>query len=201
MDKDFQKNVSKKFAARWGGIWAGVYNGAGYNHGEDNDDKAFEVAGWVRPFNMIKPLQGFRLGMQVLRGESDELIPGTTDGWDWEINQYMASYQHKLFTVMGQYYDGKGEDHEDEENDRKGYNIAAFLKMRFHPNLRAFGRHDVYDHNDDKDDREEKTTIYGISYDLTKGVMPWAAVEEVDLENCHGKDDYTTYQAGLQVKF
>lgn len=202
MDKEFQKKVSNKFAAKWGGLWAGVYNGSGYTKAEDNDKKAWEIAGYIRPFNMIDALKGFRIGAHMLRGESNEFLKGTADYGDWDINQVMASYQHEYFTIMGQYYEGKGEDTEDDENDRDGYNIAAFIRMPFDKKLRAFGRYIVYDHDKDASNLKEKTSIFGLSYDLAKTVMPWVAIEDKDWEDGHTKEnDYTMYQVGLLVSF
>jgi hypothetical protein len=202
MDEEFQKRVSNAFAAKWGGLWAGVYNGPGYTKAEDNDKKVWEIAGYVRPFNMIDALKGFRIGAHVLRGESNEFLQGTTYYGDWDINQVMTSYQHEYFTIMAQYYEGKGEDTEDDENDRDGYNIAAFIRMPFDKNLRAFGRYIVYDHDKDASNLKEKTSIFGLSYDLAKTVMPWVAIENKDWEDGHTKEnDYTMYQVGLLVSF
>jgi hypothetical protein len=205
MDKDFKKRVSKKYAAKWGGIWLGAYNGSGYNKSEVNDNKVVEAGIYIRPLNMIKFLEGFRIGVQYLDGESNKLLSGGSPNQyaNWEITQFMASYQHEYFTIMGQIYDGKGEDTATDESDREGYNIAGFVRMPFHKPLRIFARYDIYD--DDASaantDKDEKTTIYGISYDLTKGVMPWVAIEKKDFEDPADGDDYDMIQVGLQIKF
>jgi len=202
MDKEFQKRVSDKFAAKWGGLWAGIYNGSGYTKAEENEKKAWEIAGYIRPFNMVNTLEGFRIGAHILRGESNEFLAGTTDYEDWEINQVMASYQHEYFTIMGQHYAGKGEDTEDDENNRSGYNIAAFIRMPFDKKFRVFGRYIIYDHDKDASNLKEKTSIFGLSYDLAKTVMPWVAIEDKDWEDGHTKEnDYTMYQVGLLVNF
>jgi len=202
MDKDFKKRISKKYAAKWGGVWLGYHNGSGYNKGENNDNKAFEAAIYVRPLNMIEFMQGFRIGAHYMDSESDNFKTGTT-GYNWEITQFMASYQHEYFTVMGQLYDGKGEDHASDEVDREGYNIAAFVRMPFHKKLRIFARYDLYD--DDASaadtDKDEKTTIYGVSYDLAKGVMPWIAIETKDFEDPADGTDYDMFQVGMQISF
>jgi hypothetical protein len=205
MDKDFKKKVSKKYAAKWGGIWLGAYNGSGYNKSEVNDNKVVEAGIYIRPLNMIKFLEGFRIGVQYMDGESNALLAGGSPNQyaNWEITQFMASYQHEYFTIMGQIYDGKGEDTATDEADREGYNIAGFVRMPFHKPLRIFARYDIYD--DDASaantDKDEKTTIYGISYDLTKGVMPWVAIEKKDFEDSADGDDYDMFQVGLQIKF
>ena len=64
MDKDFKKRISKKYAAKWGGVWLGDYNGSGYNKSEVNDNKVVEAGIYVRPLNMIKFIEGFRIGVQ-----------------------------------------------------------------------------------------------------------------------------------------
>lgn len=119
------------------------------------------------------------------------------------IDQLMASYQHKYFTIMYQRYTGQAEDRSSDQNDRDGYNIAAHAKMPFHTKLKIFARYDVYDDNDTLANYDEETTIYGASYDLTKGVMAWGAVEDKDyksgLEGSH--TDYEMTQVGLAIKF
>jgi len=205
MDKDFKKKISKNYAAEWGGIWLGAYNGSGYNKGEVNDDKVVEAGIYIRPFNMIKFLEGFRIGAHYMDGESNELLSGGSPNQygKWEITQFMASYQHEYFTIMGQIYDGKGEDTATDETDREGYNIAGFVRMPFHKPLRIFARYDLYDDDASEadTDKDEKTTIYGISYDLIKGVMPWIAFEKKDFEDSADGDDYDMIQVGLQIKF
>jgi len=104
---------------------------------------------------------------------------------------------------MGQLYEGKGEDHDSDGKDREGYSIAGFVRMPFHKQLRIFARYDVYD--DDASaadtDKDEKTTIYGISYDLAKGVMPWIAIETKDFEDPADGTDYDQFQVGMEIKF
>ena len=77
------------------------------------------------------------------------------------MTQFMASYQHEYFTIMGQIYDGKGKIRHLSGADREGYNIAGFVRMPFHKPLRIFARYDIYD--DDASaantDKDEKTTI------------------------------------------
>jgi hypothetical protein len=203
MDEDWKKRVSNKMAARYG-IWLGVYNGAGYTTQEQNDDKAVEALIYVRPFDKTDFLKGFRFGYHILRGESDNLFAGgPTEYPDWEVNQLMASYQREYYTIMFQYYTGQAEDRSSDRNDRDGYNIAGFLRAPFHRQLRAFARYDVYDDNSNRGNYDEETMIYGVSYDLVKGVMAWAAVERKDyesgLESSH--TDYKMCQLGLAISF
>ena len=203
MDEDFKKEVSKKYAAKWGGIWAGIYNGAGYGDPDEaNDNKVFEALAYVRPFNAIGPLKGLRVGYHIARGESNTLLSGgAPDQYpDWDIDQVMVSYQNKDFTVMYQNYSGKGEDKSSDQNDREGYNVAGFVKMPFNKDLRAFGRYDVYDRNENQPNDKVETLIYGASYDLAKGVMAWAAMEDTDNENPSTADMKQT-QIGLAVEF
>jgi hypothetical protein len=203
MDKEFQKKISSKYAAKWGGIWLGAYNGSGYNHQETNDNKVAEAGIYVRPFNAIGLLKGLRLGFHALRGESDTLLTGGGPNQypDWEINQFLASYQHEYLTIMGQHYTGKGEDRSSDENDRDGYSVRAFARMPFHKKLRLFARYDIFDKNDDRDNYDEKTTILGTSYDLLKGVTPWVALEDKEFESGLNKSDYKLYQLGLAINF
>jgi len=73
--------------------------------------------------------------------------------------------------------------------------------MPFNKKLRLFARYDLFDKNDDRDNYDEKTTIFGASYDLLKGVMPWIALEDKEFESGLNKSDYKLYQLGLAIKF
>ncbi len=202
MDKDFKKKISKKWAAKWGGVRGGIYNGPGYAHSEKNDNNLYEIFAYIRPLNMIPALEGLRFAYHILRGESEgELTPGLGDYSDFEVNQIMGSYQHNYFTIMGRLYEGKSTHRAGDANDRDGYNIAAVVKMPFDKRIRAFARLDVYDANDDISNYDEETLIYGLSFDLLKGLVIWTGIEEKGYEKARNQADSDTYQVGLAISF
>ncbi|MBF0552807.1 MAG: hypothetical protein HQK60_20020, partial [Deltaproteobacteria bacterium] len=205
MDKEFKDTVESKFSSRWGGMWFGVYNGSGYDRSERNDTKFFEGILYVRPLNMFDWGKGFRLAAQYGNGESDAkfAVPaGSTAYPTWNIQMYTASYQHQLFTVFGQYYAGKGTKVSTEEKNRTGYDVAGFVKMPFWPCLRVFAKYDVYTPDDDaRISADEKTQIYGISYDLTKGLMVYVASERTSYDLKSAGPDTNLYQVGLKADF
>ncbi|MBF0474463.1 MAG: hypothetical protein HQK57_05615 [Deltaproteobacteria bacterium] len=205
MDKEFKERVESKYASRWGGVYFGVYNGAGFDRNERNDTKFFEGQLWIRPLNMFDWGKGIRLAAQYGNGESDAkfAVPaGSTAYPQWNIQLYTASYQHELFTIFGQYYAGKGTKTSTEEKNRTGWDVAGFVKMPFWPCLRLFAKYDDYTPDDDaRTSAEEKTQIYGISYDLAKGLMVYTAMERTNYDLKSAGPDTSLYQMGLKAEF
>jgi len=203
LDKEWQKRVTSKLAAKWGGIWMGLYNGPGYTNKEENSAKNWEVLVYARPLNMIDILKGFRLGYMHIGGESNsELTPGLEDYPDYTVNLFMADYQHEYFTLMAQLYRGDSSATADDNHNRDGYNVAALVKMPFNKRLVLFGRYDVYDPNTDAELTVEKITTLGCSYNIIeKNLMLWSAIEDTNYEANAGEEDHTDYMVGLQIKF
>ncbi|MBF0508020.1 MAG: hypothetical protein HQK57_03725 [Deltaproteobacteria bacterium] len=205
MDKEFKDTVESSYSSRWGGMWFGVYNGAGYDRSERNPTKFFEGLLWVRPFNMFGWGKGLRLAAQYGSGESDArfAVPsGSTAYPEWNVQFYTASYQHRLFTIFGQYYAGKGTKTSTEQNNRTGWDAAGFVRMPFWPRLRVFTKYDLYTPDEDAgQSAEEKTQTYGISYDLAKSLMIYTALERTSHDLKSAGPDYTLYHVGLKADF
>ncbi|MCF7862176.1 hypothetical protein K9M79_08115 [Candidatus Woesearchaeota archaeon] len=193
-DNDLLK-LSKKYAEKCG-IEAGVYNGSGYNHSEVNNNKIVEILAFIRPFWSLDQLKGLRVAVQLVRGQSESEINGMYPEFD--INQLMISYQHEYFTLLGQYYYGTSGPRFADQYDRDGWNVGFYVRAPFHKKLRAFFRYDVYNIHYDYVKMGEYTMIYGLSYNLLKGVMPWTGIEQKFYDE---GDDSLTYQAGLAIKF
>jgi len=103
---------------------------------------------------------------------------------------------------MGQYYWGKGAYKSTEENDREGYLVEGFVRIQTLEQLRVFGKYYHYDPNKDEDDDEYQTYVAGLSYDVSKEFMPFAAYEHREYKVQTAKlIDYDKFQVGFQLKF
>jgi hypothetical protein len=203
MDQEYQSTVSKAFAGKWGGWMVGIYNGAGYDNSEANTNKAVSGLFYVRPMPSIQVLKGLQLAYYGNYGKSNSnfTTAGRTSEFpDWQVNIGQISLQHKLFALLGQYYQGKGTKSSTDENDRKGYVGAAYLRIPSMEKLRVFGKYEYFDPNTNKSNDGQTTYIAGISYDLTKEFMPFAAWEHRTFEASNGPD-YDKFQIGFQLNF
>ena len=204
LDAEYLKHAAKSFAGKWGGYFVGVYNGPGYTTTEANHNKVVTGLFYVRPLPMMPLLKGLQFAYVGSYGKSNTTFaPGAgvvTDYPDFQANIAQASLQHEYFTVMGQYYWGKGTTTSTEENDRKGYLVNAFLRIPGVEKLRAFGRYYFYDPNTGRS-LSLKTYVAGLSYDGTTEFMPFVAFERRVYETAPAGNDYDKYQVGFQLKF
>ncbi len=195
---------SNNYDGKWGGYQVGVYNGPGYdNPGDNNNNKVISGLVYFRPLPNIDQMKGLQLAYVGSYGQSDKNFTAngkTNDFPDWQINIGQLSYQHKWFTLMGQYYWGKGTKNSTEDNDRSGWVAAGFVRIPGAEKMRLFGKVDYYDPNKDVSNDGVTTYIAGISYDLTKEFMPYMAWERTDNENPKTGDS-NMYQIGFQYKF
>ena len=74
----------------------------------------------------------------------------TNDYPDWQVNIAQLSWQHKWFTLMGQYYWGKGTSTSTEDKAATGWVGAGFVRIPGVEKMRLFGKVDYYDPNKDK---------------------------------------------------
>jgi len=153
MDDEYFKYGSKEFGGKWGGWMVGAYNGSGYDDMETNNNKVVSGLIYVRPLPQVPILKGFQLAYIGAYGKSsknfDKKYGSPSDNPDWTINIAQASLVHPYFTIMGQYYSGKGAKNAVEENDREGYLAAAFVRVPKVEKLRIFSKFYTYDPNTD----------------------------------------------------
>ena len=205
MDDDYLQYAAKPFAGKWGGYMVGVYNGSGFDTTEANNNKVISGLVYVRPFPQTPILKGLQLAYVGTYGESNTNFAsgnGPTNEFPlWDVNIGQISLQHPYFTLMGQYYWGKGTRASNEENDRRGYLASGFLRIPGFEKLRAFGKWYYYDPNTNRNDDERNVYVAGLSYDATKEFMPFIAWEHQDSRFNSGVVDYTKYQIGFQLKY
>lgn len=205
MDESYLKFAAKPFAGKWGGYFVGVYNGPGFNNTEANGNKVVSGLVYVRPLPMVPVLRGLQLAYVGSYGKSNTTFaPGAgvaTDYPDFQANIVQASLQQEYFTIMGQYYWGKATAISNEQNDRKGYLVDAFLRVPMMEKLRVFGKYYHYDPNTDQSNLGYKTYVAGLSYDVAAEFMPFVAFERRNYESTLAGNDYDKYQIGFQLKF
>lgn len=203
MDEDYLKFASKQFAGKWGGYWVGVFNGAGYDQTEANSDKTVSGLVYFRPAPMVPILKGLQIAYYGNYGKSNATFAGSNSYPDWQANIAQISLQHSLFSIMGQYYWGKGTKASTEENNRSAWLVDGFLRIPTMEKLRVFGKWYYYDPNTDKANDGYSIYVAGLSYDVTREFMPFTAYEHRSYESkqVSGKNDYDMFQMGFQLKF
>ena len=114
------------------------------------------------------------------------------------MNNGRVSFEHEYVAVAGQYYEGKGNQKGDDENDKDGYSIFAEVKP--HKKVSLFGRYDEFDPNDDADDDENTRYIVGAAYHIDKRHKNMVILDydTVDYEQKDKTDD-KRIQLTLQV--
>ncbi len=119
---------------------------------------------------------------------------------DWRINLGFASFEHEDFVLTGQYYNGKGQQKGEDENDKDGYSFFAELKP--HKKISIIGRYDNFDPNDDVKDDESERYIAGIAYHIDKRHKNMIVIDYDTVQYKEsGKSDDKRIQLTLQVKY
>jgi len=193
MDEEYQEKVNHYYPGRYGSMAVGIYNGGGYHASEENENKVLEGRLTLRPLPDIIP--GLQLSYFGITGKGNK----DTDP-DWRVNLGFVSFEHEYVVLTGQYYDGKGNQKGDDENDKDGYSFFAELKP--HKEFSIIGRYDYFDPNDDVKDDENRRYIAGVAYHIDKQyksmvVLDYDAVDYKD----KAKSDDKRIQLTLQVKF
>lgn len=214
MDADYLKFSSKPIAGKWGGWMVGAFNGVGYSTDEGNGNKAVSGLVYFRPAPMVPILKGLQFAYTGTYGKTNNKFTNTaygrtTDYPDWHVNVVQASLQHEYFTVLGQYYWGKGTRSSAEELHRRGHLVAGFMRIPSLEKMRVFAKYYYIDPDSSNDiigarrPSQYKTYVAGLSYDVTREFMPFVAFErrDYDKELASGTSDYNKYQVGFQFRF
>jgi hypothetical protein len=204
MDEDYMKYGSKLSGGKWGGYYVGLFNGPGYTNTEANGNKVIHGVVYVRPAPMVPVLKGLQLAYTGIYGTSNSNFTAagrTGDSPNFQVNVGQVSLQHEYFTVMGQYYWGQATSTSTEENKRNGYLVSGFVRIPGVEKLRVFGKWYNYDPNTDVSGDNYDTYVAGVSYDVTKEFMPFAAWEHRSFASTKAGSDYDKFQVGFQLKF
>ena len=217
MDADYLKFASKPFAGKWGGWMVGAFNGVGYSTEEGNGNKAASALVYFRPAPTVPILKGLQFAYTGTYGLSNSTFgasgsaygKNTTDYPDWHVNVVQASLQHEYFTILGQYYWGKGRRNSTEELDRSGHLIAGFMRIPSLEKMRVFAKYYYVDPDSSNEHAtsstrpsQYRTYVAGLSYDVTREFMPFVAYERRDYHKEIGSlVDYNKYQIGFQFRF
>jgi hypothetical protein len=203
MDEEFTKYAGSTYAGKWGGYQLGIYNGGGYTNPEANTNKPVGGLVYFRPAPGVDLLKGLVLSYFGMFGQSNNTFTAkgkTNDYPNTQVNLAQMAWQHKWFTLFGQYYWGKGTFTSTEDNSRSGWLAEGFVRIPKVEKLRVFGRYFNYDPNTDLSNNAQNTYVLGVSYDWSKEFMPFMAYEHRDFENPNSKD-YDQFQLGFQLKF
>jgi len=115
MPQAYQDEVSNKYAGRYGSFQIGLYNGGGYTAAEKNSNKVPMVRISVRPMPDLAP--GLQLSVYGADGKGnvadtywtkDGPFKGREVYPDFKVFDGALSFQHKYFSLMGEYYQGRG---------------------------------------------------------------------------------------------
>jgi len=88
-----------------------------------------------------------------------------------------------------------------EEKDREGYLISGFVRIPGIEKLRAFGKYYSYDPDTNSQRKDYAIYVAGLSYNVSKELMPFIPWERGDNNINSGRIDYNKYQIGFQLKF
>lgn len=119
LPKAYQKEVSKKYPGTWGSIQLGVYNGGGYHAKETNNDKVFASRVSLRPAGPWLP--NLQISHFLVTGKGNtEKTP------KWLINNVMASFEHRYFTLTAQVGLGEGNQKGEKVDETTGTSLDWF---------------------------------------------------------------------------
>ncbi len=167
IDEDYQKNVNKKYPGKYGSFAFGIYNGGGYHSLENTENKTFKSRLTIRPLPQIIP--GLQLSYFGIFGKGNKSY-GLDSIPEWLNHAFMLSYEHKYFTLTGQFVTGKGNQKGDfvfdtyKASEISGY--STFLEIKPDDNWKGIIRYDNFDKNINLDNDLEQRIIVGIGYDF-----------------------------------
>lgn len=181
VDEKYQKEVSKKYPGKYGSLAVGVYDGGGYHNFEQNNNKIVQGRLTLRPLpNIVPGLQFSYLGIYG-KGNNEEIESKFHP--DWKTNVGMISYEHKYFTVAGQFVAGSGnkkgnmidifyttngeEEVIDSVRNKDYRGFSLFTEIKVYGPWRLIGRYDNFTPDTElHDDMVNTRLICGIGYDF-----------------------------------
>lgn len=197
MNKEYQKNVNKKYPGRYGSFAIGIYNGGGYHAEENNQNKSFEARVTGRPVPDIIP--GLQISGLLIMGKGN--TAGTNNNInDWQTMAAMLSYEHQYMTVTGTVLNGYGDQKGlwSDEDDYQGYSF--FVEGKPTRNWRLIGRFDIFDPNKDAASDAFTRIIGGVGYNFGHHNI-LIADYEVNSYEAGGIDDDNRFQITMQIYY
>ena len=147
MAEEYRRMVNDKYCGRYGSFAAGIYNGGGYHAQELNENKVFQGRLTVRPLPDLMP--GLQMSYFQINGKVNQNETAHSPASPWAGHTFMLSYEHKCFTLTGQYITGYGNKSGQWINwssfsisawNYEGYSFFAELKAGAH--IRGIARYD-----------------------------------------------------------
>lgn len=169
IDEEYQQKVSSNAPGKYGSFAIGIFNGGGYHAIEMNNNKTIEGRLSIRPLPDIIP--GMQFGYSFALGKSN-----TETAQEFNMNIAYLIYQCELFTLLTQYYTGKGGFQDDYVNpnspefslDNDGYSIFGEFNVPS-TDFALFVRYDNFvSHFTEESQGDSKidSKIAGISYNF-----------------------------------
>lgn len=198
MPEEYQNKVSSHYPGRRGSFAFGIYNGGGYHAAEVNYEKTLEGRVTLRP--LPDRLPGLQFSYFGLDGQGNV----AEEGPDWRVNAIMASYQHELVVLTGQWMTATGNQRggavapSGEATDTGGWSVFAEAKLT--PSWSLIGRVDWYDPDKALEDNLQRRYIAGVCYHLGGGNDLLLDYDRVEFETS-GRSPDDRVQLTVQVKF
>jgi hypothetical protein len=157
LSKEVTDKIGPKYPGKFGSFAVGLYNGGGYHAKETNQNKVFMSRISVRPLGPLLP--NLQLSHLLINGKGN-----TEEEPEWLANNLMLSFEHRYFTLTGQYATGMG-NQKGEELDSlgqalsfKGFSVFAEFKW---PEWKSslMGRFDRFEWDPDGLDQERSSRL------------------------------------------
>ena len=218
LDDAKKKLGNSHYDGRYGSWHIGVYNGGGYHAVEENQNKVIEGRVTIRPVPELVP--GLQFSYLYISGQGNLEEDYDFDGLvledipDYNVNLYMVSFQHPIFTATYQYFTTNGNaggDYLQPDGDAlstEGW--SAFLNVKVpgtEGKASLFGRYDWFDVDPDNEWADETAydmTIAGVAFDVYKNNLLLFAWENTDYEDdasTKGKLPVVDNNLGKETKF
>lgn len=199
-----EKTGSHYYDGRLGSWHIGIYNGGGYHEVENNQNKLAEGRVTIRPLPGLIP--GLQLSYLGIFGEGNQAKAAVVGSItlknipDYQVNNYMLSFEHPMVVITGQYYTTEGNqsgtwiEPDGDALDTEGWSVFGNFKIPgTNGKANIFGRYDWFDQDPDDEwakDTEYAMTVAGLAFDLYKHnllLLVWENTDYEDDANTKGK--------------
>jgi len=200
LSEEYRHEVNHHYAGRWGSFQVGLYNGGGYHAVEQTSNKAIEGRISIRP--LPDRLPGFQATAFGLSGKGN----APTEP-DWNLANFMLSYESPRFVVTGQYERGEGNqkgnmiDAEGNPLKHEGYSIFGRVRLGERRSWHIIGRYDHFDPNRNSSTSDSRDLwIAGVAWQFV-GENYWLLDYQNLIHDTPGIPDEHRLQMTLQLKY